>query len=186
MKKAWIILAIIVVIIGGMTIGSYNSLVKSREEVDRASGEIDVQLKRRYDLIGNLLETVKGYAAHETEIFKNVTDARARMTGASTTEEKAAANEEATGALGRLIAITEGYPELKADVNFRQFSDELSGTENRIAVARRDYNNAVSLYNKKVIGFPSNIFAGSMGMEKAPYFEAAEGEKEAPKVNFGS
>jgi len=185
MKKSWIILVLVVVVFVALFASSYNGLISSNEEVLRKSADIDAQLKRRADAIGNLVESVKGYAAHETEIFKNVSDARARLLGAGTAEEKAAANEAANGALGRLLVVSESYPELKASQNFIQLSDELIGTENRIAVARIDYNTAVTAYNKKILSFPSNIFASSMGLEKADYFEAAAGDREAPKVDFG-
>ena len=185
MKKSTIaIIAVIMVILIAIPVSSYNDLMTSREEVSQKAATIDVQLKRRADLIGNLLETVKGYAAHEKEIIDSVTDARAKLAGAKTTGEKATANEAATTAIAGLLAISENYPDIKSDANFRQFSDELTGTENRIAVARIDYNNAVSKFNKKIVTLPGSLFAGAAGLEKADYFEAAESEKEVPKVQF--
>ena len=183
-KNTIIILSIIAAICILVPVVSYNSLASSLEDVSEKASIIDVQLKRRADLIGNLVESVKGYAAHETEIVNSVTEARARMAGAMTTEEKAAANEEATGALARLISLTENYPDLKADANFRQLSDEMAGTENRISVARIDYNAAVAAYNKKLVSFPGVLIARLMDWEKAAYFEAAEGDKEVPKISF--
>ena len=185
MKKWGIIGAVIAAILIIVPISAYNGILNSHETVLEKSAVIDIQLKRRADLIGNLVESVKGYAAHETEIINTVSDARAKLSGAETTNEKVTANAAASGALSRLIAISENYPDLKADVNFRQLSDELTGTENRIAVARIAYNTAVRAYNNKIITFPSNIIADSMGMEKSDYFEASEGDKEVPKIDFG-
>ena len=185
MKKVAIILILFVALLVIIPMSSYNGLVQSRETISEKEATIDVQLKRRTDLIGNLVESVKGYAAHETEIINSVSEARTHLAGAKTTDEKASANEEVSGALSRLIAISENYPELKADANFRQLSDELAGTENRISVARMDYNAAVATYNKKIVSFPSNIMANLMGLEKAIYFEAAERDTEVPQINFG-
>ena len=186
MKKAIIIIIAVVVLLTGISVASYNNLVQNREEVTEKEAVIDVQLKRRADLIGNLVESVKGYAAHETAIINSISEARANLAGAETTSDKANANEEVSGALSNLIAIAENYPDLKADANFKQLSDELAGTENRISVARIDYNSAVATYNKKILSFPTNIIAGMMGFEKSVYFEISESEKEAPKINFGS
>ena len=187
MKKSVIIggvAVILLIILIAVPVSSYNSIVTSREDVNTKAATIDVQLKRRADLIGNLLETVKGYAAHEKEIIDSVTEAREKLIGAKTTTEKAEANDAATSAISGLLAISESYPDIKADANFRQFADELAGTENRISVARIDYNNAVSSYNKKIITFPGSLLAGAMGFTRAEYFEAAESEKEAPEVKF--
>ena len=179
----WIILIIIAVILGGiMTI--YNSLITKRNRVKNAWSQIDVQLKRRFDLIPNIVETVKGYAAHEESIFTEVTRAREKLIGAGKVSEMAEANQELSGALSRLLAIAENYPQLKADANFRQLSDELAGTENRIAVARMDYNNAVRAYNTKIRRFPTVIFANMFGFERKDYFQADERASEVPKVDF--
>ena len=184
-KYVVIIIAAVLALIVLLPISSYNSLARSRERVYEKEAVIDVQLKRRADLIGNLVESVKGYAEHEAEVIKSVSDARLRLSGAVTAQDKAAANEDADSALGRLIAITESYPELKASSNFIQLSDELAGTENRISVARIDYNAAVSDYNKRIATFPGSIFASIGGFERLSYFEAAPGDTQPPVVNFG-
>jgi len=163
----------------------FNGLVQLRNRVGEAWSDIDVQLKRRYDLIPNLINTVKGYAAHEKEIFENVAEARSKLAGAQTIPDKIAANQEMSQALGRLLMISERYPDLKANQNFLALQDELAGTENRIAVERRRYNEAVRTYNVLVRTFPSNIIARVMNYgTKEIYFEAAEGAKEVPQVNF--
>lgn len=188
MKKGMIILLsiiVVVVIFAISLIGTYNGLVSQRENVDSSFSVIDVQLKRRADLIPNLVNTVKGFAAHETDAIKSVTDARAKMAGAGTVSDKAAADGELTSALSRLMVIVENYPNLKADANFRQLSDELAGTENRISVARIDYNNVAKQYNKTIKQIPTNIVAGMMGFSSASYFEANEADKQTPTVNFG-
>lgn len=189
MKKGFmslIIIAVIILGLGGFLASTYNGLVKDSENVQVAISQIDNQLQRRNDLIPNLVETVKGYAAQEQEVFLGVSEARAKLAGSTTVGDKAAADGELSGALSRLLAIAEAYPELKSDANFRQLSDELAGTENRIAVARTGYNEIANAYNKKVRTFPTNIFAGMFGFEKVDYFEAEEGATEAPTVNFGN
>lgn len=189
MKKGLILLLTVLVIIalfGGMIIGRYNRLVRMDEDVNVAYSQIDNQLQRRNDLIPNLVETVKGFAAQEREIFESVTEARAQMMGAGTVGEAAEADEALSGALSRLIAISENYPDLKSDANFRQLSDELAGTENRIAVARRDYNEVVGEFNRAIRQFPMNLFANAFGFEAVTYFEASEGSREVPSVEFGN
>ncbi len=189
MKKgfmALIIIAVMILGLGGYLVSTYNGLVKDSENVKVAISQIDNQLQRRNDLIPNLVETVKGYAAQEKDVFLGVSEARAKLAGSTTVGDKAAADGELSGALSRLLAIAEAYPELKSDANFRQLSDELAGTENRIAVARTGYNEIANSYNKKVKTFPTVIFAGMLGFEKVEYFEAEEGATEAPAVNFGN
>lgn len=176
---------VVVAIFAFSLVGVYNGLVMQRENLDSSFSVIDVQLKRRADLIPNLVNTVKGFAAHETDAIKSVTDARAKMAGAGNVSDKAKADNELTGALSRLMVIVENYPTLKADANFRQLSDELAGTENRISVARIDYNKIAKDYNVKVKTFPTNIMAGAMGFNTANYFEANESEKQTPTVDFG-
>jgi len=187
MKKGTIILIIIIAVLAVVilpAVSSYNRLVALSEDVETALSQIDNQLQRRNDLIPNLVNTVKGYAAHEEEIFTRIADARSRLIGAGSLEEKAEASEELSGALSRLLAIAENYPELKANENFRQLADELAGTENRIATARRDYNNAARVYNTTIRRFPTVIIANIFGFERYEYFEADESARQAPEVNF--
>lgn len=179
-----IIIGALVLILLFTGIGSYNRLVSSETDVDNKFATIDVQLQRRADLIPNLVQTVKGYAAHEKEVLTAISDARARLAGAGTPEQKAAADAELTSALSRLLVVVENYPNLKADAQFTRLMDELSGTENRIAVARKDYNDAVSVYNTKVRRFPAAIFAGMFGFDKKTYFQAKAGAENAPDVKF--
>ncbi|MEE1107902.1 LemA family protein [Macrococcoides canis] len=179
-------LIVLVMIIGSMLVGPYNKLVDLDTEVGKNEAKIDTQLQRRLDLIPNLVETVKGYAKHEEKVFKDVSDARAKLAGANTMEEKAEANAQVSSALGRLIAIQENYPELKADTQFTGLRDELAGTENRIAVARNDYNDIVTEYNKVVKRFPGSIVAGLFGFEKKEFFKADSAAKDAPNVDFNS
>jgi LemA protein len=188
MKKGLVALGIIVllvVIVGGMLISSYNNFVTLEENVDQSYAQIENQLQRRLDLIPNLVNTVKGYAAHEKEVIASISDARARLAGAGTVEEEATANAELSGALSRLLVVVENYPNLKADQQFTQLMDELSGTENRISVARKDYNDQVAVYNKKVKQFPGALIAGMTGFDEKQYFKAAAGATEAPEVDFG-
>lgn len=186
MKKfsGWIIALIVIVVIGVWTIGSYNSLVSSSQNVQQSYSNIQADLQRRSDLIPNLVATVKGYAAHEKSAIDSVTSARAQLAGAKTINEQAAASDELSGALSRLLVVVENYPNLKADANFRALMDELEGTENRIKNSRRDYNDAVKTYNTKVKSFPSVIFARMFGFNEKPYFEATPGAETAPKVSF--
>jgi len=178
-----VIIALLVVIVLPV-IKTYNSLVELSEEVETALSQIDNQLQRRNDLIPNFVETVKGYAAHEEEIFTSIADARSRLIGAGSMEERAEASEQLSGALNRLIALAESYPELKANENFKQLSDELAGTENRIALARMDYNNAARNYNTAIRRFPTVLVAKIFGFERYEYFEASENVKQAPEVKF--
>ena len=184
MKKGLILVIVIIAVILIALISSYNGLVSKSEEVDNKFSIIDTQLQRRADLIPNLVNTVKGFANHEEEIINSVTDARAKLAGASTVSEKAEADQELRGALNRLMVVVENYPDLKSSENFIQLSDELAGTENRIATARKDYNDAVRSYNLKVKKFPTSIIAGMFGYETKQYFEASEKAQEVPNVNF--
>lgn len=179
-----IVVAVVLVIIIGLLVSGYNGLVRLEESADTAYADVQVQLQRRSDLIPNLVNTVRGYAAHETEVYTAVSDARARLAGAATVEETAAADSELSSALSRLLAISEAYPELKANENFLSLQDELAGTENRIGVARRDYNEVVREYNVKIRSFPTSIFAGVFGFEKKAQFAADETAQNAPSVNF--
>lgn len=189
-RRGWvipvvIIVAVIVIFIG-MFAGKYNSYVTAEETVDQQWSKIDVQLQRRYDLIPNLVNTVKGYAEHEKEVIKSVSDARAALGGARTPAEMADADAQLSSALSRLLVVVENYPTLKADTQFTQLMDELSGTENRIAVARNDYNNAVADYNKLIKRFPGNLLAGMMGFDKRAYFETTTESRTNPQVDFGT
>lgn len=181
-----IIIGIVIVIIGVTMIGPYNKLVGMDEDTNTALSNIDNQLQRRVDLIPNLVNTVKGYAKHEVDVFKQVSDARSKLAGASTPKEKAEANGEVNSALSRLLAISENYPDLKADKQFTGLRDELAGTENRIAVARNDYNTSVNKYNQAIRHFPTTIVAKLFGFDKKEYFKAESGADKAPKVDFGT
>lgn len=186
MKKSWIIVIAIVAVVVLMGIFSYNSLVGLNESVNSKWSQIDNQLQRRADLIPNLVATVQGYAAHEEGIFKELADARSRLIGAGGVADKAAANDELSSALSRLLAIVENYPNLKADQNFRALQDELAGTENRITTARMDYNNAVQSYNASIKRFPTVIWANMLGFTQRDYFEAEDSARAVPQVQFNS
>ncbi len=179
-----IIFSVLLIGLGAWTISSYNGLVALKENVGNQSSNIDAQLQRRSDLIPNLVSTVKGYTTHENNVLKEIADSRAKLAGAKSMSEKATADSELSGALSRLLVVVEQYPNLKADAQFTALSDELSGTENRITVARKDYNSSVKEYNQKIKMFPGNILAGIFGFSEADYFEAQEGTKEVPKVSF--
>ncbi len=186
MKKGLIaVIAVVVVLViaAGALIGNYNSLVTMREEVASAEANIDTYLQRRADLIPNLVATAKNFAKHETEVYQSVLEARQNLMGAGTVAEKAEANEQLSTALQGLNVVVEAYPELKSDKTYVALMDELEGSENRIATARKDYNDVVKVYNNKIIKFPTNIFAGIFGFEKAEYFEAQAGAENAPNVD---
>jgi LemA protein len=178
------VLLLLILIVGGSLRGMYNGLVQGDEKVKAAWAQVETQLQRRFDLIPNLVETVKGYASHERETLTAVTEARAKVGGARTIDEKIDANQGLSSALARLMVVVEAYPNLKADQSFIRLQDELAGTENRIAVARRDYNEEVRSYNIRVRSFPTVLLAGMFGFEKAKMFEAVAGSEQAPKVNF--
>jgi LemA protein len=184
-KIVLISLASIFLILILWSIGSYNGLVKSRETVTGQQANIETQLQRRVDLIPNLVNTVKGYASHETQIMTQISEARAKLSGAKSMSSKAEADTELNSTLSRLLVIAENYPELKADAQFKQLQDELAGTENRIAVARNDYNNAAKSYNQSIKTFPNIIFANLFGFSAEDYFQAAQGAEKAPSVDFG-
>ena len=187
MKKSTVTLivaAVIVLLLIFWGVGQYNSLVTTNENIDSKWSQVENNLQRRADLIPNLVETVKGYAAHEEGIFTEIADARSRLLGAGNVTDAAEANSELSSALGRLLAIGEAYPQLKANENFIALQDQLEGTENRIAAARKDYNDAVQSFNTRVKRFPTNIFAGMFGYESRAYFEADEAAKEVPNVSF--
>ncbi|MFE3574133.1 LemA family protein [Lysinibacillus sp. NPDC059133] len=178
------IIVIILVVLALLFIPKYNSLVTAEESVDSKWAQVENQLQRRYDLIPTLVESVKGYANHEKEVIASITEARAQMGSAQSPKEQAVANDALNGALSRLLVVVENYPNLKADANFRQLMDELAGTENRLAVAREDYNNEVQTFNKTVKRFPGNLIAGMFGFEQKEYFKAAAGSEKAPSIDF--
>ena len=187
MKKAGIVIggiALVLIIIVGSFVGTYNSMVEKSEQVDTKLADIDTQLQRRADLIPNLVNCVKGIMSHEQEAIDKVTTAREHLAGAKGVSEKADADAELTGALNSFFSIAEGYPDLKASENYIAFMDELSGTENRVATARRDYNEAVQSYNTYIRKMPAAMFAGMFGFEKKELFEAKEGADAVPEVNF--
>lgn len=186
-KKNIVIIAVvaIVLVLIFSVIGSYNGLVDMREGVESAASTIDTQLQRRADLIPNFVNTVKGYSDYEQETFKAVTEARTAVQKANGVTEQAEANEQLDGAISVWVnAITEAYPELKANEQYNALTDELAGTENRIAVARKDYNDVARKYNVAVKRFPKSIIASIFGFEKADYFEATEGASSVPQVSF--
>jgi len=188
MKIGLIILAVVLLLGMGACskfVSVRNELVTQREAVNAAWSGVDVALQRRADLIPNLVSTVKGFAAHETEVFKNIADARAALGGARTPSDKLAANDQLSGALSRLLVIAENYPQLKSNENFLRLQDELAGTENRIAVERRKYNETLEKYNVAIELFPNNIVAGMSGFTRNDaYFKTEPGARTAPKVQF--
>jgi LemA protein len=184
----WVVIIIVVVIVLLILflIGIYNGMVRARNRVDESWSGIDVQLKRRHDLIPNLVETVKGYAAHEKEVFEAVTQARAAAMGAQGPAQSAQAEGALTGALGRLFAVAEAYPVLRATENFQQLQAELTNTEDQIAGARRIYNGNVQEFNTKIQTFPAAVFAGMFGFSKREFFELeSAADREVPNVSFG-
>jgi len=188
MRIALAILAILLVIallLGSSFVGRRNQMAIKREAVNSAWSQVDVVLQRRADLIPNLVETVKGFAAQEQTVFGDIAKARSALLGAQSPSERIAANGQLEGALGRLLAIAENYPQLKSNENFLRLQDELAGSENRIAVERRRYNEAVQDYNTYIGLFPNNIFAGWAGFKpNSAYFTATESGREVPKVAF--
>jgi LemA protein len=187
MKMALIVVGVLVLlalIVGGSFIGTRNDLVRMQQDVRGQWSQVDVALQRRADLIPNLVETVKGFAKQEQAVFGQIAEARARLGGARTPEEKIDANNQLSGALSRLLVITENYPQLRSNETFNRLMDELAGTENRINVERRKYNEAVQKYNTDLQIFPKNIAAAMFGFQPEPYFKAEEGARTVPKVNF--
>jgi LemA protein len=180
-----VVLLIVALLVGSWFVGIRNQMVTKRETVNAAWSSVDIALQRRSDLIPNLVETVKGYAAQETTIFTEIAKARSALIGARTPSDKIAANGALDSALSRLLVITENYPQLKSNENFLRLQDELAGTENRIAQERRNYNNSVQDYNTYIQLFPNSILASLSGFARNDaYFKADEGARTAPKVNF--
>jgi LemA protein len=181
---AGVVLLVVVFLFYSLFQGSYNTFVTLDETVKSSWAQVENQLQRRYDLIPNLVETVKGYAKQEKDVLIEVTNARARVGGAGKIPDKIAANNELSSALSRLLVVVEKYPDLKSNQNFLRLQDELAGTENRIAVERRRYNEAVQSYNVAVRSFPGNIVAGVFGFEQAAFFAAPAAAKATPQVKF--
>jgi LemA protein len=188
MKGALIVLGILVLgglILGGQVMGERNQFVTERNEIDAKWAQVDNDMKRRADLIPNLVETVKGYAKQEQTVIGEVANARAALLGARSKQDEITANNQLSGAIGRLLVLQENYPQLKSNENFLRLQDELSRTENRIAVSRRDYNEAIKKYNTDVQLFPNNIAASIFGYQlDDAYFKTTEAEKKAPQVKF--
>ena len=182
-----IILLVVVIFIVGVVasgVGAYNSIVGSEENVNKALSNIDTQLQRRADLIPNLVNTVKGYMKHEQDIIDSITEARQNLVNASTLEDKDQANKALTDAINQLYIVGENYPDLKANTNFIALQDEIAGSENRVAVARKDYNEAVNNYNTMIKRFPNNLIASMFGFESKEYFQADSDANEVPEVSF--
>ena len=187
MKKFGLVLVVLlalVVVVGGWGIRKYNVLVKDNEAINGLWAQVENQLQRRNDLIPNLVSTVKGYAAHEEKVFADIANARAKLGGAGTVDEKAAAATELQGALSRLLVVVENYPTLKADVHFTALMDELTGTETRLTVERMRFNEAVRVFDTEIKQFPMSLFARITGFEERAYFELAPGAAGVPQVDF--
>src|SRR6202789_201910 len=181
------VIVIIALIAGGMYVSAKNQMVTLNEQIKSNWAQVDVVLQRRADLIPNLVETVKGFAAHEETVFGDIAKARSALMGAQTPQDKIAANGQLDGALSRLLLIVENYPQLKSNENFLRLQDELAGTEDRIAVERKRYNDTLQDYNTYVLQFPNSIYAGWAGFKQNPaYFQATEGSRAVPKVDFGA
>lgn len=188
MKKIWIVLivvAVLILMVGGSLVNRRNEMVRKSESINATWAQVDVVMQRRADLIPNLVATVKGIAAQEQTVFGNIANARAAMMGARSPRERIAANNQLDGALGRLFVIVENYPQLRSNENFLRLQDELAGTENRIAIERRRYNESLRDYNTYIGLFPNNLVAGFSGFTRnEDYFEAAQAAREAPQVEF--
>jgi LemA protein len=180
-RRALSLLATLTLLASGC---GYNTLVQQKEAIDSQWAQVENQLQRRNDLIPNLVEVTKGYAKHEEGIFTAIADARAKMLSAGTRAQEIDASNQMSGALGRLLALGEAYPNLKADAQFARLSDELAGTENRIATERRRYNEQVQTFNTSVKQLPTSLYAGCMGFKEADYFNVPESAKAVPKVQF--
>lgn len=179
------VVAILLVGIGGCLVGNYNKLVTSKEAVDQRWAQVDNQLQRRNDLIGSLVETVKGTAIQEQEVFGQIANARAALAGARTPEQGIEAGRAMDSALSRLLVVVENYPQLRSNEAFLQLMDEIAGTENRLATERMRYNEEVQRYNVMVKRFPTNLYASMFGFKDAPYYQIPEGARTVPKVDFG-
>jgi LemA protein len=184
MKKPWLILGAIVLVLALSLVGFYNNLITKTQAVDNQWAQVETQYQRRFDLIPNLVSSVEGIMEQEQEVFGLIAEARTRYSGAQTVDEKAAAATQVESALGRLLVVLENYPQLRSSENVSQLMDELAGTENRIAVERRRYNDLVRDYNVTIKKFPANLIAGMFGFSDRAYFEAVEGAEVAPEVEI--
>lgn len=183
-KKTWVIVIVVLLVIAGYLVSSYNGFVSMNEKVTNSWAQIDNQLQRRYDLIPNLVETVKGIAQQEKDVFGAIADARSRYAGATTPEAKAQAANQVESALARLLVITENYPQLRSSEAFTSLMTQLEGTENRISVARKDYNDSVTILNTRIKAFPANLIAKMFGFSARTYFEIPNEAKANPQVKF--
>lgn len=184
-KTLYIIISIVIIlIIVGIPVAAYNSVLSEQADVEEEMADIDTQLQRRADLIPNLVKTVKAYTSHESNVFREVTDAREAMISANTMSEKSEANDQVTSALNRLIAVAEAYPQLTSDKVYMGLMDELAGTENRISTARIDYNEDVKDYNLAIRRFPKSIIANIFGFRAADYFQSSDNADNVPEVNL--
>ncbi|MBV8812225.1 MAG: LemA family protein [Acidobacteriaceae bacterium] len=180
-----VVIVLVVVIFGGQLVSARNQFVTQKNDIDARWAQVDNDMKRRADLIPNLVETVRGYAKQEQTVIGEITSARASLLGARSKQEEINANNQLSGAIGRLLVLSENYPQLKSNENFLRLQDSLEGTENRIAVDRRDYNEAIKRYNTNIEKFPSNIAAGLFGFQRDDaYFKTTEEEKKVPQVKF--
>ncbi|HWT83285.1 MAG TPA: LemA family protein [Candidatus Acidoferrum sp.] len=191
MKPVWIVIGAVLVlfviaaaIVGGTFVSKWNQLVTMDTDIKAKWAQVDNQLQRRNDLIPNLVETVKGFATQERSIMESVANARARMAGAGSVQDRIAASNELSTALSRLLVVVENYPQLKSDATFNRLMDELAGTENRLAVERKRYNDAVQVYNVAVRQFPGNVVASFLGFKEQPFFQVPEAARQVPQVKF--
>ena len=187
MKPVWIVLGVIVlfvIAVGGTMVSKWNQLVAMDTDIKAKWAQVENQLQRRADLIPNLVETVKGFAAQEKSILESIANARAKMAGAGSVQDRIAASNELSSALARLLVVVENYPNLKSDATFIRLMDELAGTENRLSVERKRYNDSVQVYNVTVRQFPGNLIASILGFKEQPFFEAAPAARQAPQVKF--
>ncbi len=191
MKPVWIVVGAVLglfvlaaVIVGGTFVSKWNQLVTMDTDIKAKWAQVDNQLQRRNDLIPNLVETVKGFAAQEKSIMESIANARAKMAGAGSIQDRIATSNELSSALSRLLVVVENYPQLKSDATFNRLMDELAGTENRLSVERKRYNDAVQVYNVAVRQFPGNLVASALGFKEQPYFEVPAAARQAPQVKF--
>jgi LemA protein len=191
MKPVWIVVGAIIgvvvlvaVVVGGTFVSKWNQLVTMDTDIKAKWAQVENQLQRRADLIPNLVETVKGFAAQEKSILESIANARAKMAGAGSVQDRIAASNELSSALSRLLVVVENYPQLKSDATFHRLMDELAGTENRLSVERKRYNDSVQVYNVAIRTFPDNLIASILGFKEQPFFEAPAAARQAPQVKF--